>query len=234
MQLLALLLSCLDLIHDNMVIATLLLHYPGKHQDHIDGAVREAQRRIYEDSSTRGGYDTDWMSWTVKESCHLRLHHLPCCKELCKSTVTSIRASDINRLLSVSGTVIRTGVVKLLHSRREYMCAKCRHRFYVEVDIEQRHAMPLPDECPSEGLAAKHCNGTKFEQVSGSELRHRPFILICILVRIPTLVLTLSPNAPPPRAGARIGSLPRLPGGADPGAGAPADSGLHPAVDHPQ
>lgn len=163
--------SCLDLMFDNSVIGHLLIHFPGKHQEHVDGAVREAQQRLYDESRNRNGLDdTDWMSWSVKESCHLRLHHLPCSRELCKPTVTSIRASDINRLLSVSGTVIRTGVVKLLHSRREYVCAKCRHRFYVEVDIEQRHTMQVPLECPSEGLAAKHCNGIKFEQVAGTEV----------------------------------------------------------------
>lgn len=109
---------------------------------------------------------------TVKPSVHARLHHLPCCTEFCKPTVSSIRADDINRLISVSGTVVRTGQIKMLQARREFICVKCKHRFHVEADIEQRHSMTLPPECPSHGLAAKPCSGTKFEPIEGSEDCH--------------------------------------------------------------
>jgi DNA helicase MCM9 len=157
--------NCLDLIWDISALGALLLHHPGKLQEPMDEAIRMAQQRVQE----RGDEDLDFMA-QPKESVHLRLHHLPCCKELCKPTVTSIRAADINRLLSVSGTVIRTGVVKMVHQRREYMCTKCKHRFAVECDLEQRNSMPLPLECPSDGLAARPCAGFKFEPVPGTEV----------------------------------------------------------------
>ena len=74
----------------------------------------------------------------------------------------------INTLLSVSGTVIRTGQIKMLQSRREYRCAKCEHRFTLTADLEQRHQMPIPDECPSHN--AKPCRSGKFEFVEGTEV----------------------------------------------------------------
>ena len=64
--------------------------------------------------------------------------------------------------------VIRTGQIKMLQSRREYRCVKCEHRFTLTADLEQRHQMPLPDECPSNN--AKPCRGSKFEFVEGTEV----------------------------------------------------------------
>ena len=165
--------NCLDLLMENCALATVLLHFPGEYMPTMDEAVLAAQQRIYDEGASSGAggpANTDWYSWTVKTSTHLRLHHLPACRELCKATVTSIRAADINGLLSVSGTVIRTGKVKLMHSSREYVCVKCKHRFACEVDIEQRHSMQLPELCPSDGLSAKPCTGNKFEPVDGTEV----------------------------------------------------------------
>ena len=93
--------NCLDLIWDISALGALLLHHPGKLQEPMDEAIRMAQQRVQE----RGDEDLDFMA-QPKESVHLRLHHLPCCKEQCKPTVNSIRAADINRLLSVPGTRI--------------------------------------------------------------------------------------------------------------------------------
>ena len=112
--------SCLDLMQHNLIIATLLLHHPDRLQVHFDMAVRAAQKLIKEAEESKPDVDQFILSdWTIKESCHLRLHRLPKCPELCKPTVTSIRAADINRLLSVSGTIIRTGTMKMIHQRRQ-------------------------------------------------------------------------------------------------------------------
>ena len=56
----------------------------------------------------------------------------------------------------------------MLQSRREYRCVKCEHRFTLTADLEQRHQMPIPDECPSHN--AKPCRGGKFEFVEGTEV----------------------------------------------------------------
>ena len=56
----------------------------------------------------------------------------------------------------------------MLQSRREYRCVKCEHRFSLTADLEQRHQMPIPDECPSHN--AKPCRGGKFEFVEGTEV----------------------------------------------------------------
>ena len=73
------------------------------------------------------------------------------------------RAVDHGRLLCVSGTVIRTGTVRLLEYRREYVCLKCRHEFVVHADPEQYHTLVVPVRCPVPG----GCSSTHFIGPSG-------------------------------------------------------------------
>ena len=152
--------SFLDIAEYNMIMATLFAHYPMEVQLHFDDAVVEAQNRLLE---SMGPEERQFDELRTKQSCHLRVHSLPRCPELWKPTVTDIRAEDVHRLLTVSGTVIRTGIMKLIHQRREYKCPKCEHRFFVESDFEQRNEMKMPLECPSAGLSARPCNATRFD-----------------------------------------------------------------------
>ena len=99
----------------------------------------------------------------LQDLVHARPRNLPQCGELWKPTVSSIRSADLNRLLSVKGTVIRTGQVKMLHSERTYTCAKCGGHFKVLADMAQRHQMAMPPECAAENLGPKKCGGTKFD-----------------------------------------------------------------------
>ncbi|KAL1496295.1 hypothetical protein AB1Y20_016257 [Prymnesium parvum] len=160
----ALRVSLLDLLHANCALGTLLLHHAAALLPYFDDAILDVQHRLI-------GTHEDRLFMSVKPSCHARLTRLPCCPETCKPTVSSIRTEDVNRLITVSGTVIRTGQIKMLQARRGFMCVKCHHTFSVEADLEQRYQMTLPPECPSP-LAAKPCNGTKFEPIEGSEECH--------------------------------------------------------------
>ena len=81
----ALPISVIDLLYENSALGSLLLHHPGTLLPYFDEAIREVQDRVIAVHE-----DTLWMN--VKTSCHARLHHLPCCPELCKPTVSSIRA----------------------------------------------------------------------------------------------------------------------------------------------
>ena len=74
----------------------------------------------------------------MRPSCHA----LPLC------------STDAYRLISVVGTVIRTGVKKVLAVRQSYHCNKCNECFAVERDLEQRDALPRPTKCKVRGLHA--------------------------------------------------------------------------------
>ena len=215
--------DCRQLMLESTTLCTLLLHHPTKFQPHVDAAVYDAQVKLQEQAQLEQPPPENLWSWTAKESCHLRLHRLPFCPELRKATVSMLRSSDLSRLISVSGTVIRTGLIKLLHTRREYKCVKCGHTFSVDSNFETRNEMDMPLECPSEGLAAKACGGWKFEMVEGSETcRDYQEVRIQEQVRTGCAAAT-APDAPPPPHGMRsltphastqvhklsVGSIPR-------------------------
>ena len=164
-------LNFLDFLERDLIVGTLYVHHPDRMQKTFDQAVIDAQEKLYEALKQEVPPRIDLPFLTIKQSCHLRFFSLPRCPELWKPTVSSIRAADINRLLTVSGTVIRRGNMKLIHQKREYKCPKCEHRFLVESDFEQRNEMKMPLECPSAsaGLSARPCNATRFEQIEGSE-----------------------------------------------------------------
>ena len=44
----------------------------------------------------------------------------------------------------LSGTVIRTSVMRMMETEREFVCTKCRQTFSVSADFEQFYTIPKP------------------------------------------------------------------------------------------
>lgn len=88
---------------------------------------------------------------------------LPMCPELTRDHIP--KARDVGHFLSVTGTVIRTSVTKVLEFERDYMCNKCRHVFSVQASFEQFYTFTPPTSCPNED----GCNSFKFTCLSGSD-----------------------------------------------------------------
>jgi len=103
---------------------------------------------------------------SVKTNVHIRLHNLP--PGFVKRNVSMISSSDCGNFIEVSGTVIRTGMIKMLESEKEFQCAssRCNHRFRVVADLSQDGALEIPKRCPSGGK----CKCTKFNYVEGSRI----------------------------------------------------------------
>ncbi|KFP21252.1 DNA helicase MCM9, partial [Egretta garzetta] len=87
---------------------------------------------------------------------------LPVCPELTREHIPKTR--DVGHFLSVTGTVIRTSLVKVLEFERSYICNKCKHVFVVKADFEQYYAFCRPSACLNE----EGCNSTKFTCLSGT------------------------------------------------------------------
>lgn len=109
---------------------------------------------------------------SVKENVHARLHG-PClfldkAAGAAAPKLGDISSGHLDRLVTVRGTVVRTGAVKLLEARRLYECTRCRHRFVVAADLEQGATVQLPSACPSS--RDKPCIGTSFKQCEGVSL----------------------------------------------------------------
>ncbi|KAI1897496.1 hypothetical protein AGOR_G00083870 [Albula goreensis] len=87
---------------------------------------------------------------------------LPVCPELTRDRIP--RSRDVGHFLSVTGTVIRTSVAKVLEFERDYMCNKCRHVFSTKADFEQFYSFSPPNLCPNE----EGCSSYRFTCLAGS------------------------------------------------------------------
>jgi DNA helicase MCM9 len=68
----------------------------------------------------------------VKENAHIRLHSLPYAldpnpNEL-NPTIAKIGSYHLGKLITVTGTIVKTGIVQMLESQKLYMCNRCKHR----------------------------------------------------------------------------------------------------------
>ncbi|KAL9413814.1 hypothetical protein AB3S75_042328 [Citrus x aurantiifolia] len=91
----------------------------------------------------------------------------------CPETFPSIgrvRVKHHGVLLTLKGTVIRSGATKMYEGERTYMCRKCKHMFPVYPELETRNSIVLPSHCPSQ--RSKPCEGTNFQFVENSIICH--------------------------------------------------------------
>ncbi|KAJ1796544.1 DNA helicase mcm9, partial [Coemansia sp. RSA 2399] len=95
----------------------------------------------------------------------VRIEHLPSHAACTRTRVPG--AADVGRLVSVSGTVVRTGLVKLMETQRRYQCTRCRGSFVVHAELEQYNHLARPARCLAQG--AEPCQSTTFEHQQGSE-----------------------------------------------------------------
>lgn len=95
-----------------------------------------------------------------------RLCWVPDLPEFNRPTVSSLRSSDVGRLVCVAGTVVRCGSVLMRESSRDYECTRCHYKFPLHAPIDQKGVFPLPARCPSS--RDKPCPGTNFRVVDGT------------------------------------------------------------------
>ncbi|KAJ7543010.1 hypothetical protein O6H91_09G022000 [Diphasiastrum complanatum] len=76
----------------------------------------------------------------------------------------------MGHLLTLKGTVIRSGSVKMLEGERYYECRRCKYRFKVAPQLETGNSLQLPASCPSQ--RTKPCNGASFVCLEDSTICH--------------------------------------------------------------
>ncbi|KAI9909762.1 hypothetical protein PsorP6_010666 [Peronosclerospora sorghi] len=115
----------------------------------------------------------------LRRKLKVRIEHLPPVPPLRKPAISAIRSNDVKQLIQISGTVVRTGMIKMQEIEREYRCCnvQCGHRFLVKSDPEQGNVMEIPKACPSgsTGITSnggkKPCKSTQFMPLGGAESR---------------------------------------------------------------
>ncbi|XP_061174591.1 DNA helicase MCM9-like [Saccostrea echinata] len=144
--------NALTLFENNMMVCDVLLSCPEKTLRFFDLALLEAQSVVMETHSEK-----DDMG--VKKNIHARVMSLPVCPELHRTTLP--RAGDVGNFLAITGTVIRTTVMKMLEYERDFLCTKCRNVCTVQADLEQFFNLAKPSKCSNET-----CNSFNFTSLS--------------------------------------------------------------------
>ncbi|KAI3852285.1 hypothetical protein MKX03_018930 [Papaver bracteatum] len=106
---------------------------------------------------------------SCKELVHVRVNVGAENPEACPS-IGKIRVKHRGKLLTLKGTVTRTGSVKMIEGERYYECRKCKIRFPVIPEFETGNSIRLPSFCGPE--REKPCEGTSFQFVEGSIACH--------------------------------------------------------------
>ncbi|EFC43100.1 predicted protein, partial [Naegleria gruberi] len=133
----------------NIEIGSILLSYPTELIPIFERALIKTQQRHIEKQEVMKE------QFKLKTFVHVRLHTLPQCSEVTKTSVRSVRSCDANRLISVSGTVIKTGPIKMLEYKKIYICKKCKKSFDIVADREQFNSITKPTQCPIEDCGGK-------------------------------------------------------------------------------
>ncbi|XP_051234507.1 DNA helicase MCM9 isoform X2 [Dicentrarchus labrax] len=156
--------NAMTLFEANMEVGDYFNAYPNDVLAIFDKVLQRTAVELSENASPkrRGGQRTK--VHRMRRTPHARITGLPVCPELTRETIP--RSRDVGHFLSVTGTVIRTSVTKVLEYEREYMCAKCHHVFTVLADFDQFYTFVQPVACPN----PDGCNSYKFSCLSvGSE-----------------------------------------------------------------
>ncbi|KAH6568724.1 hypothetical protein BASA62_005311 [Batrachochytrium salamandrivorans] len=151
-------LSLVDYIETNGFLSSLLVREPSQMLKLLNSSLVLAQQQILTLHPLSNHL-------TVKHNCHVRITRPNDCKELVRSRVP--RCADLGRLVFFKGTVIRTGMVKMLETRKSYLCvAGCGQLFSVAYDREQHNAIAKPVKCAAERVGLEEtCAGTKFAEI---------------------------------------------------------------------
>ncbi|XP_015356222.1 DNA helicase MCM9 [Marmota marmota marmota] len=146
--------NAMNLFETNMEIGEYFNAFPNEVLTVFDNALRRSALTILQSLSQPEGA-------SMKQNLHARISGLPVCPELVREHIP--KTKDVGHFLSVTGTVIRTSLVKVLEFERDYMCNKCKHVFVVKADFEQYYTFCRPSSCPS----LESCDSSKFTCLSG-------------------------------------------------------------------
>ncbi|XP_077567726.1 DNA helicase MCM9 isoform X2 [Stigmatopora nigra] len=150
--------NAMTLFEANMEIGDYFNDYPNDVLNIFDKVLEKTAKELAKKATVK---HLDGLCPRVKNTLHARITGLPVCPELTRDTIP--RSRDVGHFLSVTGTVIRASVAKVLAYERDYMCTKCRHVFVLQADFEQFYSFVSPVVCPNPDA----CNSCKFSCLSG-------------------------------------------------------------------
>ncbi|TYZ69289.1 hypothetical protein PybrP1_000124 [[Pythium] brassicae (nom. inval.)] len=156
------------LLDFNPGVGTLLFRHPDQFLSLFHAALAQ---EVTAASARAGGVGFAALPLKTRQKLKVRVEFLPPVAPLRKPTISTIRSNDVKQLIQIAGTVVRTGMIKMQETSREYQCSstRCGYRFLVKSDPEQGNILELPKVCPSE-TSGKPCKSTQFDVVEHSRV----------------------------------------------------------------
>ncbi|AFZ81411.1 DNA replication licensing factor family member [Theileria equi strain WA] len=95
-----------------------------------------------------------------------RLKNVVPTADVWRQSVNEIQDDDVGHMITVTATVILTGVMNVLEEEREYVCKKCNKSFICKSLPESNFFVNIPVKCPNftglSGNNGQKCDGTLF------------------------------------------------------------------------
>ncbi|KAM3377519.1 putative DNA helicase MCM9 isoform X2 [Capsicum galapagoense] len=154
-----------EIMDDNPALSQFIFAKPTEYLPLFDEAAVWAQKVILADLK-------QCENASAKDNIHVRINISGSPLE-CPETFPSIgrvRVKHRGILLTIKGTVIRSGAVKMIEGERIYECRRCKHRFKVYPEVETRNSIPKPIICPSQRYQI--CESTSFQLVEDNKICH--------------------------------------------------------------
>lgn len=142
--------SCSHLHDFNSSLAEAVLAQPGQVLPLMDQVLLEIEADILSSRPVSNFL-------TLKENVHARFCNVMYCPELVRDKLP--KTADVGRFLSITGTAIRTSLVKLHEYERPYICLTCKHAFTVTTEFEQYYTAKKPTVCQN---PSGDCKSTNF------------------------------------------------------------------------
>ncbi|RYQ82650.1 hypothetical protein Ahy_B10g101229 isoform B [Arachis hypogaea] len=154
-----------ELMEEHPHLARLIFSQPTPYLQAFDNAALLSHRIVVRDLEQEKNV-------VEKNFIHVRINisgsPLECSETF--PTIGRVRVQHRGILLTVKGTVIRSGAIKMHEGERKYMCNQCKKSFTVYPEVEARNSISLPSICPMQKL--KPCGGTKFQYVENTVVCH--------------------------------------------------------------
>lgn len=162
-------LDMFDLCWEDAVLGQLLLKYPSTLLPLLENAIVQAQKHLLLGNQQNPSWAVKGDKGTAKgvpaTRVHARLVHLP--PTCCRTSVARMDATDVGKIVQLSGTVVRTSPVQMYESARTYKCTGkngCSRTFLQKADLEQRsNALVTPERCPLILDTGQRCQGTNLQ-----------------------------------------------------------------------
>ncbi|CAO2813885.1 unnamed protein product [Amaranthus hypochondriacus] len=151
-------------MNDYPYVSQLIFFNPTNYLPKFDYSAISAQRLIMKE------YESGIS--TVKENVHVRINILGSPLESPETypSIGKVRVKHRNILLTLKGTVIRSGGIKTIEGERRYECRKCKNVFSVYPELETGSMIRPPLACLSG--KSQECEGNKFVLVEDSIKYH--------------------------------------------------------------